>query len=400
MHSVTDEQIDFILSDIAKKGVETEDVRYNILDHVCCIIENEMPAGENFYEFYKNTIARFYKKELREIEDETRELITFKYYYAMKRTLKITGAITIVLCLLGALFKFQHWPGAGILLLSSLAFFALVFIPLNIIMKFRDEKDKINKLLATFGFVLGMGITIGMLFKIFHWPMANILMFGSLAIFSLIYIPLYFFTRIRNPETKFNAIVNTTFMVAGAGLLFGMINLKNSAAYEETIDAMELYQEYNAANIKDSNTKLYEGMDTNTAEIEKMKQITADLSATIEGIRANLISKSEGISFDKAKDISVTEVRKPKDFKVVAMHFNESKDEYSYTALENAIANYNAAISQMADDQVVREIQLDQLKMEHTTLSVILNELVDIEIQALSNENSFLCLQKGLLATK
>ena len=68
MHNVTDEQIDFILDDIAKKGIRTEDVRYNILDHVCCIIENEMPAGANFYEFYKNTIARFYKKQLKEIE--------------------------------------------------------------------------------------------------------------------------------------------------------------------------------------------------------------------------------------------------------------------------------------------------------------------------------------------
>lgn len=142
MHSVTDEQIDFILEDIANRGIVTEDVRYNILDHVCCIIENEMPQGENFYEFYKNTIVRFFKKELKEIEDETRELTTFKYYYAMKRTLKITGAITIILCLIGSLFKFQHWPGAGVLLLLSLGFFALVFIPLNIIMKFKDEKRK------------------------------------------------------------------------------------------------------------------------------------------------------------------------------------------------------------------------------------------------------------------
>ena len=64
MHKVTDEQVDFILDDIAKKGIETEDVRYNILDHVCCIIENEMPNGKDFYEFYKDTIARFYRKRI------------------------------------------------------------------------------------------------------------------------------------------------------------------------------------------------------------------------------------------------------------------------------------------------------------------------------------------------
>lgn len=62
MHNVTDDEIEFILNDITKKGVLIEDVRYNILDHVCCIIENELPIGGNFKEFYENTIARFYKK--------------------------------------------------------------------------------------------------------------------------------------------------------------------------------------------------------------------------------------------------------------------------------------------------------------------------------------------------
>ena len=91
MHKVTDTQVDFILDDIERRGVITEDVRYNILDHVCCIIENEMDSDMNFNEFYRNTIARFYKKELGEIEEETQVLLTFKNYYAMKRTLKISG---------------------------------------------------------------------------------------------------------------------------------------------------------------------------------------------------------------------------------------------------------------------------------------------------------------------
>jgi hypothetical protein len=399
MHKVTDEQIDFILDDIAKRGIETEDVRYNILDHVCCIIENEMPAGQDFFEFYRNTIARFYKDELREIEEETRELITFKYFYAMKRTLKITGAVTIILCLLGSLFKFMHWPGAGIMLVLSLGFFALVFIPLNIIMKFKDEKEKTNKLLITFGFILGMSMTMGMLFKIFHWPFANILMFGSLGIFALIYVPLYFFTRYRNAETKFNAIVNTTFMIAGSGLLFGMVNLKNSQQYEMSLMAMDQYQEDNADKMEMSNTKLYEEL-ASKAEINEIRTLTSELQEVLRGIKIRLISKSEKISEEKAAEFKISDLSNRNDFKVVKNHFVMARDQYSKEGLESAIRNYNEGIAILNQPDVLRVIDIESLHMEHTTVSVILNELNDIEVQLLSNENSYLSLQKGLIASK
>jgi len=89
MHKVTEEEVDFILDDIAKKGIVTEDVRNNILDHVCCIIENEMPAGKDFHEFYKDTIARFYRKDLREIEEATKQLINFKLKSLVRWTARL-----------------------------------------------------------------------------------------------------------------------------------------------------------------------------------------------------------------------------------------------------------------------------------------------------------------------
>jgi uncharacterized membrane protein len=400
MHSVTDDQINFILDDIAKKGIKTEDVMYNILDHVCCIIENEMPAGANFHEFYRNTIARFYKKELKEIEDETQELITFKYYYAMKRTLKVSGLISVFLIIIGLILKVQHLPGAGISLVAGFTFFSLVFIPLLIITKFRDEKAKKNRFVVTLGMILTLTATLGMLFKVMHWPMAHLLFTGSLAVFGLVFIPIYFFSRFKDPELKFNTAINTVFMIAAAGMLFALSNNSNSQKFDESVEAMEMYQEHNAANMEQSNIRLYEDIDASVPEVKNIQNITAELEAILDGIKCNLIAKSEGISIDDAKTISISEVSHPNDFKVVANHFNGSDTEYSYNTLKSAVANYNAQISEMADEQIVRRIELDKLKMENTTLSVILNELVDIKIQALSNENSFLCLQKGLLASK
>ena len=225
MHNVTDDQVDFILNDIENRGIITEDVRYNILDHVCCIMENEMSNETNFEEFYEKTIAQFYQKELGEIEEETQVLLTFKHYYAMKRILKISGIISTLLIVIGIIFKVMHWPGASAMAILGLGFFSLVFIPLNIVLKFVNDKEKSNRLIMTIGMFTASIATMGVLFRIMNWQYANILMFSSLLVFMLLFIPSYFILTFKNPETKFNAIINTTFMVAGAGMLFALINL-------------------------------------------------------------------------------------------------------------------------------------------------------------------------------
>lgn len=396
MHSLTDGEIDFILDDIAKKGIVTEDVKYNILDHVCCIIENEMPEKMDFYEFYRNTIARFYHKELCEIEDETRELTTFKYYYAMKRTLKITGTVTIILCLIGSIFKFLHLPGAGIMLVLSLGFFGLIFIPLNIILKFRDEKEQMNRLISTFGLILGMLISFGLLFKIFHWPGANMLTIGSLVIFALVFVPIYFFTRNRNPETKFNAIVHTTFMVAGAGLLFGMINLKpahlRTATVVDTMDSRVVIME----RMKTSNELLYVDLKGGDP-IEALNYATTALLMTLSDIQTNLIVNSASVSKEVAEKGGVKLIQNPYDEHVITTHFLNKDEAFNQVALKEAIATYNSAITKIGGYGVLQAVEMNEANLTGN-LSAVLNGLMDIELQVLTNENSFLCLQKGMLA--
>ncbi|MFD1551196.1 hypothetical protein DNU06_13250 [Putridiphycobacter roseus] len=225
MYKISDDQIDFILRDITNRGVVLEDIKMNILDHVCCIIENEMKPNQEFKNIYQATIKQFYKSELKEIEDETHNLLTFKNYYIMKRTLKITGFTTIFLIMLGVTFKAMHWPGAGILIVLSLISFSLIFIPLNILLKFKDDEEIGNRVIMILGLLTAAACTIGVLFKLMHWPYANIITFSSLLVFMLIFIPVYFIIKYRKPESRFNAIIHTTFMVGAAGMLFALINL-------------------------------------------------------------------------------------------------------------------------------------------------------------------------------
>jgi len=58
----------------------------------------------------------------------------------MKKLLFITGALSFSLTSIGMLFKIMHWPVAGILLAIGIGLFALVFVPG--IAKYLYDKEK------------------------------------------------------------------------------------------------------------------------------------------------------------------------------------------------------------------------------------------------------------------
>ena len=392
MYNVSDDQVEFILDDIAKRGVTTEDVRYNILDHVCCIIENEFTDGKDFFKFYENTIARFYKKELSEIERETENLLTFKYYYAMKRTLKITGLISVVLIVIGAIFKTMHWPGAGMMYVLGFVIFGLLFIPLNIVLQVRDDKKKTDKMVMILGLLLTITGFFGLLFKVMHWPGASFLFYGSLGLFGLVFIPLYFFTRYRNPETRYNAIIHSVFMTAAAAILFALIDLRPSYDVQHSVETLNEYQETNIARIKAASTSIFsESENTRT-----LKEASTKIDEKITAIRTNLISISNGQQNENKGRSSLKDTRNPNDVHVIVGYFQTSKDELSYSSLVKEIEEYNNALVSLNDTNSLRSIDISKLQMNNTILSVVLLELVDIQLQVAMNENSYLSLQKGI----
>jgi hypothetical protein len=226
MYIISDEQIDYILDDISARGVKMEDLQQNILDHVCCIIEQNLEASGDFKSFYLSTIETFYKKELSEIEEETTLLLTFKNYYTMKKTMITSGAISAILLLTGCFFKFMHWPGAAIMLFTGVVLLSFLFLPLLFILKMKEAKATRDKVVLTMGVVISILYFIGPLFKVQHWPGANIILFTTVILMFFLFIPIYFFTGIRNPETRINTIVSTILLVGVVSMQFTLMSLK------------------------------------------------------------------------------------------------------------------------------------------------------------------------------
>ena len=129
MYVLSEKQVDFILNDIRRNGIQTEELQLNLLDHICCVIENEMSPEKNFDEFYRSVLPRFFKKELKEIQEETDLLLTFKYYYAMKKIMLRSGMLSAATFIIGSFFKIMHWPGAAVVYVEKKLRVVLLFLP-------------------------------------------------------------------------------------------------------------------------------------------------------------------------------------------------------------------------------------------------------------------------------
>ena len=62
MYTITDKNIDFILEDLGKRGITTESLLLNLLDHVCILIEANLEENGDFEQCYTKTIKAFYEK--------------------------------------------------------------------------------------------------------------------------------------------------------------------------------------------------------------------------------------------------------------------------------------------------------------------------------------------------
>ncbi|HOS48037.1 MAG TPA: hypothetical protein PLG57_05340 [Bacteroidia bacterium] len=223
MYTLSDTQIDFILDDIRRNGVELEDLQLNLLDHICCIIEQNLEDNGDFEQFYFSTRKMFYRHHLKEIEEETISLMTYKNYYMMKKIMMISGVVSVALMTMGIVLKFLHWPGAAVGIVLGVGVISLIFLPLLFLLKIKEQNQLKDKALTGLGTLSAICLTLGVLFKVMHWPGANMLSIIALAFLMCLYLPVYFFSGIRNPDTKTNTIVNSVLIITACGLILTLV---------------------------------------------------------------------------------------------------------------------------------------------------------------------------------
>lgn len=137
---------------------------------------------------------------------------------------------------LGIFLKFMHWPGASVFILLGILGSSLVFLPLLFTIKAREQHTTKEKVIIGLGILAGIMMSLSILFKVMHWPFANDMAVISLLIVGLLFLPMFFFTGIREPEKKVNTITISILIIMICGLWLTLIRSPRSSKLIDITD--------------------------------------------------------------------------------------------------------------------------------------------------------------------
>ena len=314
MFSLTEEQIAFIENDIRVRGITSPDLSIDLLDHICCIIENSLDEYRNFDLVYQETLLLFGDKGLKEIQDETNRVLTFKHYYLMNSTMKISGYVSSLLILFGAIFKFQHWPGAGVMLVVGVFFLTVLFMPLLFILKFKaSAENNRSVVLSIIGFVAALLICCGVLFRVMHWPGSRMISVIGGVLLILGYLPVYFISVHKNTTNKMNATATVILIIAGVGLFItetgtGVPRPVSDSFWRGVIenDALLTY-------VKADNTAIYSQLnsvaDSSKKDYKPLQMATDEVVNYMDEMKVYITSATLQMPEEQAKQIKLDDLR-------------------------------------------------------------------------------------------
>ncbi len=176
----------------------------------------------------------------------------------MKKLERLFGILATILACIGFFFKYNHWAGAGIMIIASLFFFNLFYLPIQLILDWRIKEHLWQKAYIFTRFVFlffGVG---SFLFKIMHWPGSGYLVFATYFLFPVFLIA-YFVRRKQEKlyQVEFlNDIILTIFAVifvvwVGISIVNPDIMIKSFVLQEEN------YRIINTG-LKRANNSIYE----------------------------------------------------------------------------------------------------------------------------------------------
>ena len=206
MPQLSDEQVDIIEQRINSDGVTNSNLQHGLLDHYCCFIEEAMERDNTDFETaYQLAFKAITPNGMHEIEEELFFLLTFKKQTNMKRIIYGAGFVAAFCISMGLMFKILHWPGAQVMLFTG---FAALIVTLTALltqsmrhMKNYSSGYKVRMLAGVTGGVL---VASGSIFKILYYPTANMQTLLGMLILNFVFLPLFFLQLYKQSIAKVN----------------------------------------------------------------------------------------------------------------------------------------------------------------------------------------------------
>ena len=190
-------QVSIIEADVEMARITFMHLSDDLIDHICCEVEQEMNKGKSFDEAYEIVKQQTGIKVLQKIQDNTRYLID-KNYRTMRKTMKISGIISLSLMGIATVLKIMHLPGAGPGLVLGFFVLCVFFFPTAVYINYKDVKQKSKLFLHLSALIGGIAFMAGVLFKVMHWPGASALLITGWTVLLLFFLPFLLFMQLKS----------------------------------------------------------------------------------------------------------------------------------------------------------------------------------------------------------
>lgn len=217
-------QIEIINDLLVENGITYEALHIDLLDHICCMIEENMDNGLDFGQSLTLSVSKFGISNIYQIQENTIHLLTLKLN-KMKKTVGILGIISALSVIMGVFFKIQHWPGAGVLLFIGLLLTSIFVFPMMAYLDVKTEQSSIHKFHLSSGYISAILLSLATLVKIMHWPGFFKLYYPGVFLLLLVFLPLHTWKNYQIAENKILAFSKSLLIIAGVIVFWGLLHL-------------------------------------------------------------------------------------------------------------------------------------------------------------------------------
>jgi hypothetical protein len=192
---LSEAQEKIIIEEIEQSSVKSRELKDDLIDHFCCLVEIEMNKGKTFQIALQSAYKQTAPNGLNEIQNETIFLLNYNKIMLMKRLTYASGYLFALALIVGIFFKLMHLPGATVLMFGGGSGFAFIFIPLLLINKFKRSAPKVmsEKLKWILGATSLIMFMLASWMKLQHLMGAAFMLGLSFLVFGFGFLPFLFF---------------------------------------------------------------------------------------------------------------------------------------------------------------------------------------------------------------
>lgn len=335
-------QVELVSAYIRQNGVAQDGLHDDLLDHICTSIENRIRQGDPFEDAFLHTVKLFGPGGLMQVQQDTFQILT-EINAPMKKVIFTFGLTSTFLLLAGTIFKLMHWPGANIMVVLGAGLLALAYLPL--ILHFKLKESPSNEYIMHLSGWVGLTFTVlGVLFKVMHWPGAGVTLLGGLVIMAFVYVPIYFYKQYRTsanrPITLSTSLVALTCLI----LVFALSRVHNSSNFVHGFSMID-DQLRESVQAVSANAPLYAALESNS-KAESVKKHADAAYGYLERLKATIISETEGVTEDEARTLLLSQMKHQANFDVTTrlMFMLPESGPYHHTRLTQELTAFRTSI--------------------------------------------------------